>query len=147
MGLDFKSGDLFDSKCDALVNTVNCVGVMGAGIALSFKKRFPEMFKEYQIWCRRKRREPGDIFVWSNGDLPVVINLATKDHWRAPSRYEWIDTGLSNLRNELDRSHASCALPALGCNNGGLIWYKVKKLIQSRLRTYPNLIEVYKPKE
>lgn len=141
--LRFVNGDLLAADCQALVNTVNCVGVMGKGIARSFRLRYPKMFHEYVDLCVSKYPiEPGGLFVYRipveerrivSGTRPVpeyVINFATKDHWMHSSKYEWIDKGLWHLLDAvLVEQIRSIAIPPLGCGNGGLSWPRVKDKI------------------
>ena len=96
--LTVKIGDLFSSKCGTIVNTVNCVGVMGKGIALEFKKRFPEMYDEYTWKCHKGEVKPGQPYIYDNGEVKIV-NFPTKDHWRSPSRLSFVVDGLDWLVN------------------------------------------------
>jgi O-acetyl-ADP-ribose deacetylase (regulator of RNase III) len=96
--LEFVKGDIFDAPADIRVNTVNCVGVMGAGVALAFKQRYPDMFKDYQRDCKAGRVVPGTMHVWKSLTGDWIINFPTKRDWREPSRYEDIDNGLDDLR-------------------------------------------------
>jgi len=129
-----KSGDLFAEPADAIVNTVNCVGVMGAGIALEFKQRFPDMFKEYVRCCKKKRIRVGEVWMWHHEPAPpqYIINFPTKDDWRNPSKLEWIQEGLEHLAENtiLFQQIHTLAMPALGCNNGGLHFDDVRKLVE-----------------
>lgn len=140
MPICFKNGDLFNEEADALVNTVNCVGVMGKGVALEFKKRWPDNFKHYRRICEKKGLRPGSLFVHEVADLihrscpRYIINFPTKDHWRAQSKLEYVEEGLDALVKEIvDRRILSIALPPLGCGNGGLIWGEVRPLIERKL--------------
>jgi O-acetyl-ADP-ribose deacetylase (regulator of RNase III) len=92
--LEFVHGDMFEKPVDIRVNTVNCVGVMGAGVALAFKQRYPEMFRDYQRDCKEGRVKPGAMHVWRPPSGDWIINFPTKRDWREPSRYEDIDSGL-----------------------------------------------------
>src|SRR5690349_4931832 len=122
--IEFVQGNLFDSRCDAWVNTVNCVGVMGKGIALEFKKQFPEMFESYQIACNAGIVKTGKMYVVSRLFHPRwIINFPTKQHWKNPSHIGWIETGLQDLVRIIEKEGIeSIAIPALGCSNGGLEW-------------------------
>lgn len=132
--IEFIQGDIFDTPADIRVNTVNCVGAMGAGVALAFKKRYPEMFKDYQGACRRGQIRPGKMHVWRSLEGVWIINFPTKRDWREPSRYEDIDAGLDDLRQYLDSvAPVTVALPALGCGNGGLDWARVSDMIRQKL--------------
>lgn len=152
MTISFNSGDLFDQRVDALVNTVNCVGVMGKGVALEFKRRWPENFKAYKRLCDSKRLRPGIIFVHQVGDLlgnnqpRFIINFPTKDHWKSKSKIEFIESGLDTLVKELCGSGIkSLALPPLGCGNGGLNWEDVRPLIIEKLKDLDIQIIVMEP--
>jgi len=140
-----KQGDLLQSKCNILVNTVNCVGIMGAGIALNFKNKFPSMFKTYVNDCKQGIYKPGYINEYLLPDCRIIINFATKDHWRDPSNIIWIENGLTQLYNYLVGTTYSIALPALGCNNGHLNWFDVRNLIYSKLDLLDNYVELYLP--
>lgn len=140
MSIEFKLGDLFDDKSEALVNTVNCVGVMGKGVAYEFKHRWPNNYKAYKKICDAKSFRPGQVFVYENGGLlqengpRFIVNFPTKDHWRQKSKIEYISTGLDALVAEIDRLKIkSIALPPLGCGNGGLDWKIVCPLIIEKL--------------
>lgn len=140
------TGNMFDCPVSARVNTVNCVGVMGAGIALAFKTRYPEMFYEYQKACRAKQVVPGQLHVWHSSHGECVINLPTKRHWKESSRYEDIEAGLIALRDYLVKNDVqSLALPALGCGHGGLIWSRVSQMIQKHLGGLTTEIYVFPP--
>ena len=128
---------------EALVNTVNCVGVMGRGIALQFKRSFPDNFKAYRAACEHSRVRPGAMFVFETGNLVnprYIINFPTKRHWRAPSRMSDIDSGLLALAAEIRRRRIrSIAIPPLGCGCGGLRWDEVRPRIESALADIPDL--------
>lgn len=149
--IEFVDGDFFDFDADIRINTVNCVGVMGAGVALAFKNKYPEMFKEYVKQCKAKQITPGNPIVWKEGDMfskgLEIINFPTKDHWRKPSEYEYVESGLIWLSSYLkDREGLTVTLPALGCGHGGLDWEKVKRLIIKYLEFTPNRILVFEPR-
>ena len=124
--VEFKTGDILTEDADALVNTVNCVGVMGRGIALQFKNAFPENFKAYAKACKRHEVQPGRMFVFETGQLTnprYIINFPTKRHWRGKSRIEDIDAGLRALQAVIrEKRVRSIALPPLGSGLGGLNW-------------------------
>jgi O-acetyl-ADP-ribose deacetylase (regulator of RNase III) len=144
--LDFIQGDLFDTKADIRVNTVNCVGVMGAGVALAFKQHYPEMFKEYRDDCKAGRVRPGKMHVWKSLSGDWVVNFPTKRDWRDPSRYEDIDAGLDDLRAYLDTvGPVTVALPALGCGHGGLDWNRVSEMIRQKLGGVNAHVFVFEP--
>lgn len=138
-----KKGDLLKSDAEALVNTVNCVGVMGRGIALQFKKKFPENFAAYKKACDTKGLTLGNVLVVDMGKMfnpRYIINFPTKDHWRAKSRIEDIAAGLESLVAVVrDRKIKSIAIPPLGCGLGGLDWIEVRPLI---LRAFEKLTDV-----
>ena len=133
--IEYKTGDILTEEAEAIVNTVNCVGVMGRGIALQFKKAFPENFKAYATACKREEVQPGRMFVFKTGQLTnprFVINFPTKRHWRGKSRIEDIDTGLAALTEEIrTRNIRSIALPPLGSGLGGLDWAEVRLRIEA----------------
>lgn len=140
MTIIFKHGDMFSEPVEALVNTVNCVGVMGKGVALEFKKRWPANFKAYKKVCDAKELKPGRMFVFDNKQLfanegpRFLINFPTKAHWRSKSKIEYVEEGLDALVETIQSLEIkSIALPPLGCGNGGLDWDKVRPLIVSKL--------------
>lgn len=144
--IEYRTGDLLESGADILVNTVNCNGVMGKGIALQFKKKFPNMFVQYKDDCKMGKLEPGGIYVYHDQEQHI-INFATKKNWWEPSEYKWIDDGLSNLKWFLDDygKELSISIPALGCANGGLDWAIVKPMIQDSLGNLPHRLYIYEP--
>ena len=129
--IEFKSGDILRDDAEALVNTVNCVGVMGRGIALQFKDAFPDNFKAYAEACRQGAVQPGRMFVFETGQLTpprYIVNFPTKRHWRGKSRMIDIETGLGALVEVLREKHIrSVAIPPLGSGLGGLNWQEVKE--------------------
>ena len=140
MPIVYRNGDMFASQAEAIVNTVNCVGVMGKGVALQFKNRWPENFKAYKAACARNEVIPGKMFVYDNGDMfnssnfRYLINFPTKKHWRSKSKIEFIENGLSDFVSVLKYYDIkSVSLPPLGCGNGGLDWNNVRPLIESAL--------------
>lgn len=136
-------GNIFESDAEALVNTVNCVGVMGRGIAFQFKKIFPENFKAYEAACKRGALRPGQMFVFETGRLTnpkFIINFPTKRHWRGNSRLEDIDTGLVELVNVIrNNGIRTIAIPPLGCGLGGLNWNEVRSRIERALAPLSDL--------
>ena len=136
-------GNLLEADVDALVNTVNTVGVMGKGIALQFKQAFPGNFKAYAKACKADRVQPGSMFVYDNGRLEqpkLIINFPTKRHWRSKSRIEDIESGLVDLiRVVRELRIESIALPPLGCGNGGLDWSDVEPLIVEAFSAVPDV--------
>ena len=144
--LEFTQGDMFEKPADIRVNTVNCVGVMGAGVALAFKQRFPEMFRDYQMGCKDGRVRPGRMHVWKSLEGDWVVNFPTKRDWRDPSRYEDIDAGLDDLRGYLESvGPVTVALPALGCGHGGLDWDRVSAMIRTKLDGIAAHVMVFAP--
>lgn len=141
-----KIGDLFESKCSTIVNTVNCVGVMGKGIALEFKKRYPEMFMDYVLKCNRGDVKPGLPYVYQNSEGVSVLNFPTKDHWRSPSRLSYVIDGLDWFIENYERYNIeSIAFPPLGCGNGGLSWSTVGPIMYQKLSKLPIQVEIYAP--
>ena len=148
--IEFKQGNLLEENAEGLVNTVNCVGVMGKGIALQFKQAFPENFRQYEKACRAGEVQPGHIFIVSTGTLfypRYIINFPTKRHWRGKSKIEDIKSGLQALVAEVQQlGISSIAIPPLGCGNGGLDWSKVKPLIESAFAELPEAkVIVFEP--
>lgn len=140
MGLRFTTGNMFESLGEAIVNTVNCVGVMGKGVALEFKRRWPENYRAYKRVCDTGALRPGKIFVFENQDMfdpqgrRFLVNFPTKDHWREGARMEFIDHGLDDFVSWMQRLRIrSVVMPPLGCGNGGLDWRKVREVIQEKL--------------
>lgn len=148
--LSEEEGNLLDADAEALVNTVNTVGIMGKGIALQFKQAYPGNFRAYQAACRRGEVQLGRMFTYETGLLGnphFVINFPTKAHWRARARLGDIETGLADLRHVVrDRKIRSIAVPPLGCGNGGLDWREVRPLIDAALGELPDVhVMVYPP--
>lgn len=139
-------GNLLEADVDALVNTVNTVGVMGKGIALQFKNAFPANFKAYEQACKHDAVALGAMFVFDNGQLTKprwIVNFPTKGHWRSRSRLEDVKAGLEDLRSVVtELGIASIAIPPLGCGNGGLDWAIVRPLIEDTLQGLAQ-VEVY----
>lgn len=139
----FRQGNLLEAEVEAVVNTVNTVGVMGRGIALMFKERFPDNFKAYAAACKAGELDVGRMFVTETGELSGprwIINFPTKRHWRQPSRLEWIEEGLRDLvRVVRENRIRSLALPPLGCGNGGLDWQDVRPLIEQAMAELPDV--------
>jgi O-acetyl-ADP-ribose deacetylase (regulator of RNase III) len=144
--IQFTRGDMLAVPADIRVNSVNCRGVMGTGVALAFKRRYPEMFRDYQRACRDGIVRPGALHVWKNLTGDWVINFPTKRDWREPSRYEDIHAGLQALRRYLqEQGRVSVALPALGCGHGGLDWGRVSSMIKEELNELDAVILVFEP--
>lgn len=157
MPVKFITGDMFNADTMAIVNTVNCVGVMGKGVALEFKKRWPENFKAYKKKCELKELEIGKVFVFDNNaslfenksDFEFLINFPTKKHWRSKSKIEYIIDGLEDFIVQVNKlGIKSVAIPPLGCGNGGLPWSEVKPIIIEKISELPDVRwVVYEPRE
>lgn len=149
--ISFTQGNLLDAPVEALVNTVNTVGVMGKGIALMFKERFPSNMKAYALACKQQQVATGKMFITETGELlggpRWIVNFPTKQHWRADSRIEWIEEGLQDLRRFLiEEKVQSIAIPPLGAGNGGLKWPDVRARIESALSDLHDInILIYEP--
>lgn len=137
--ITYVQGCLFDSRAQVLTNTVNCVGVMGKGVALEFKRRYPAMFHDYVARCLAGDMKMGEPWFWENEESQI-LNFPTKHHWRAPSKLEDIESGLKWIVANYDRLGIyTLAMPALGCGNGGLPWDKVRSLLELHLGSLPDL--------
>ena len=150
MKLKFKTGDTLSEDVEAVVNSANCVGVMGRGIALQFKNAYPANFKAYAAACRRHQVEPGRMFVQETHQLAsprLIINFPTKRHWKSKSRLEDIQAGLENLASTIDRlGIRSIAVPPLGSGLGGLNWSEVRHRIEIELGRLEHVeIVVFEP--
>lgn len=150
--IKFLTGDILKNEAEVLVNTVNCVGVMGRGIALQFKEAFPENFNAYADACKRNEVTPGKLFVFETGQLTpprYIVNFPTKRHWRGKSRIEDIEAGLKSLVTFIQtKAIRTIALPPLGSGLGGLDWKVVRPLIEDALRPYEDVqVFVYEPIE
>lgn len=150
--MNFIKGNLLEAKTQALVNTVNTVGVMGKGIALQFKENFPTNYKVYALACKNKELIPGKLLVVNEATLEgdkLIINFPTKTEWFLKSKYEYIEEGLQELARVIEKYNIeSIAIPPLGCGNGGLKWEKVKPMIEKYLGHLTNIdIQVYEPNE
>lgn len=136
-------GNLLQAEAEALVNTVNCVGVMGKGIALQFKQAYPDMAKAYEKACKREEIRPGHVQVWDTGALhgpKHIINFPTKLHWRSKSRLEDIESGLTSLVQTIRAlGIESVAVPPLGCGHGGLSWSEVRPMIEAAFEEIPDV--------
>lgn len=149
--IELNSDDILKDGSEALVNTVNCVGIMGRGIALQFKNAWPENFKAYEAACKRGEVRPGQMFVFDTGQLTpphYIINFPTKRHWRGKSRMADIESGLMALASEIrERGIRSIAIPPLGSGLGGLDWDEVRPRIEAALAGLSSVcIHLYEPK-
>lgn len=148
--IEFVQGNLLNANANALVNTVNCKGYMGKGIALQFKKAFPENFRAYENACKKEEVQPGKMFVFETGNLvnpKLIINFPTKRHWKGNSKIEDIKSGLEALVLVVkERSIQSIAIPPLGCGLGGLDWDIVRPLIENSFKECLNVkVLLYQP--
>lgn len=143
--ITFTTGNLFDSQADCLVNTVNCEGHMGKGLAYQFKRRFPENNRAYEKYCQEGKLRPGIVLPYKENNI-TIINFPTKDKWRDPSLYEYIENGLDAFINVLHSVDVKrIAIPPLGCGNGGLNWSDVKQIIEEKLNNLQHDFIVYEP--
>lgn len=148
--ITYTQGNLLDARVEALVNTVNTVGVMGKGIALMFKERYGRNFDLYAAACKAKKLKVGQMFVTETGELAGprwIINFPTKEHWKGNSRLEWVESGLEDLKRVLrERKIRSVAVPPLGAGNGGLDWPTVKGRIGAALSELEDVeVKVFEP--
>lgn len=141
--LTYIKGDLLSSPAQVLVNTVNTVGVMGKGIALEFKNKYPEMFKLYQKKCEDKSFDNGKLLLWKKDDKWILL-FPTKKHWRSPSQIFYIEEGLEKFVRTYEKlGIESIAFPKLGCGNGGLDWNEVRPIMEKYLKNLPIRIYIY----
>jgi O-acetyl-ADP-ribose deacetylase (regulator of RNase III) len=147
--IQYTQGDILQADAEALVNTVNCIGVMGRGIALHFKHAYPANFKAYAAACKREEVQPGRMFVYDTGGATPrwIINFPTKRHWRGKSRIEDIEAGMDALVEEIrTKGISSIAIPPLGSGLGGLDWRQVRPIIKAALAELPDVrVIVYEP--
>lgn len=143
-----KQGDIFKSSCEVIVNPINCVGVMGGGLALAFKKKFPEHFETYKKMCQNGEIKVGELYVIDGDENHKVLLFPTKIHWKNPSLMEYVVDGLKYLAENYEKMDIkSVAIPAIGCGLGDLNWEDVKEQITSVLSELDNKIdiEIYEP--
>ncbi|MEX0980672.1 MAG: macro domain-containing protein [Bacteroidales bacterium] len=145
MAIKYIHGNIFNTKCQTVVNTVNCVGVMGKGIAQVYKLRYPNMFLEYKELCKRKLIKPGILWLYNKqANAPWILNFPTKFHWKYPSKIEWVRDGLIKFVNTFEsKGITSVAFPLLGTQNGGLDTEEVKELMSRHLADLNINIEIY----
>lgn len=144
--IEYVRGDLLKSPAQVLVNTVNTVGIMGAGIALQFKEQYPKMFQKYQTLCKKKLLDVGKLYLWKSTDTSnkEILLFPTKNHWLNLSELKWIEAGLQKFVENYERLNIkSIAFPKLGCGNGGLSWHDVKPVMEKYLEPLPIKIYVY----
>jgi len=144
--ITFLQGDMFRSNAQVITNTVNCVGVMGAGLAKEFKSKYPGMYEDYSERCEKGLVRAGEPYLWEDEDVQI-LNFPTKRHWHQDSKIEDIEAGLKYLsENFRSMGINSIALPPLGCGLGNLKWADVRKLIEKYLTAIPDLeVYVYEP--
>ena len=145
--ISYTTGNILESGADCLVNTVNCEGYMGKGIAYQFKLKYPRNYEYYVKECRAKRMYPGRVLAFCE-DGKMILNFPTKDKWREKSSEEYIENGMSSLVKQIvDLNIKSIAIPPLGCGNGGLDWNRVKEIIERHIQTIKNKYEIiiYQP--
>lgn len=145
------SGDMFAGNYEALTNAVNCDGVMGGGLALAFKKKFPDMYADYKKCCVNGLLRPGQMhisYVSHKGKPCLIINFPTKDEVYLSGKMSYIVDGLPELRKTLEKHQIkTCAVPALGCGLAGLNWEKVKPLIMEEFKESECVVDIYEPHE
>lgn len=149
--IHYKTGDIFEAQAEAIVNTVNTVGVMGKGIALQFKQRFPDNYDAYKQICSDGKLDVGQLLITQSNSLffKYIINFPTKKHWKQPSQYQYIEDGLAQLVEKIrELNIKSVAMPPLGAGNGKLDWEKVKPIIEKYLTELPNVaFYIYEPQK
>jgi len=147
--IQYKTGDMFESKCHTIVNPINCVGVMGGGLAKIFKEKYPLMFTQYKLKCDEGSIVPGSLFYYEP-ELPWdynVLNFPTKIDWKNPSEYDIVRAGLESfVQSYKDLGITKIAFPALGCGLGGLDWNNIKPMMEKYLGPLDIYIEIYLPK-
>ena len=145
MAIKFIKGNIFNTKCQTIVNTVNCVGVMGKGIAFVHRLRYPKMYIEYQEYCKKKLIKPGSLWLYNKQiNAPWILSFPTKFHWKFPSKIEWIEQGLQKFVETYEKKGiTSIAFPLLGTHNGGLDTNEVRKLMEQYLSKCQIDVEIY----
>ena len=140
-----ENGNLFDSQMQTIVNPINIVSTMGKGLALEFKKRYPEYYQGYKKCCDDNLLKTGCVYIHRK-TTPWILSFPTKEHWRNPSKIEYIIDGLDFfVQHYQEKGITSIAFPALGCQNGGLDWEEVKAIMLEKLGDLPIDIEIYAP--
>ena len=141
--ITYKTGDIFQSNAQVITNTINCVGVMGKGLALAYKKKYPAMFSDYKARCDKGEVNPGQPYLWED-DKTQILNFPTKRHWKQDSLLSDVEEGLKYLaENYTQMGISSLALPPLGCGLGGLNWSDVKNLINKHLGRLKTLMFMF----
>ncbi len=145
MAIKHIRGNIFNSKCQTIVNTVNCVGVMGKGIAFVHRLRYPKMYEEYKEHCKNKLIKTGSLWLYTKQEnAPWILSFPTKFHWKYPSKIEWIEQGLQKFVDTYEmKKITSIAFPLLGTHNGGLDTNEVRKLMDKYLKKCNIDIEIY----
>jgi O-acetyl-ADP-ribose deacetylase (regulator of RNase III) len=148
MPVVFVEGDILEATTQVVVNTVNCKGVMGKGLALQFKKKYPKMYKEYKQRCREGKITLGQLHLYKGTPQYWILNFPTKNHWRNKSKLEYIEKGLLEFKEKYTEwGISSIAFPRLGCQHGGLNWTDVKPLMERYLGDLPGLkVEIFSHK-
>jgi len=142
--IKFIKGNIFSSSCQTIVNTVNCFGVMGAGIALEFRMRYPKMFNEYKKHCDEKLLKVGSLWLYKHNKDNWVLNFPTKEHWKYPSKVEYIESGLKKFINTYQQKGiTSIAFPILGSDKGGIAPNQSIDIMKKYLSNCEILIEIY----
>lgn len=145
--VNYTQGDMFKGDYAILVNLVNCVGVMGAGVAEQFRARWPRMFDDYAAACSRGEVQPGVLHTWEAPTGELIVNLPTKRHWRDESRYDDVEAGLRALRELLKgRGRVRVALPPPGCGHGRLDWSRVRAMIDQQLGDLEARVTAFPPR-
>ena len=143
--INYVKGNIFESSADALVNPVNCVGVMGKGLAEKFKAEFPKNYMSYRDYCCQELLLPGFLFTFEEKGK-FIINAATKDHWRGHSTYLWVSVCIDMIKFFCECENIqSVAIPALGCGLGGLRWNVVKTFFDEKFKDVNFNVEIYEP--
>ena len=133
--IEYVDTTVFNANAQTIVNTINCVGVMGNGLALEFRLRYPEMYDHYVEQCKQKKVQIGKPYLYREYVTPWILNFPTKKHWKYPSKIQWIEQGLKYfVANYKHGGIKSIAFPKLGCNHGDLDWNDVKSLMEKHLR-------------
>ncbi len=145
MAIKHIKGNIFNSKCQTIVNTVNCVGVMGKGIAFVHRLRYPQMYEEYKEHCKNKLIKTGSLWLYTKQEnAPWILSFPTKFHWKYPSKIEWIEQGLQKFVDTYEKKGInSIAFPLLGTHNGGLDTNEVRCLMEVYLNKCSIDIEIY----
>lgn len=143
--VQYCKGDILKTEATAIVNPVNCKGVMGAGLAAAVRKKYPKSYNDYRRACRQGAIKVGAVFVTSEPDM-LLFHLPTKDHWKNQSKMEYVLSGLADLRRKLEALLvSSVAVPALGCGCGGLSWSAVQPVLEDALKDINTDVYIYPP--